>query len=257
MSRRELSRRANLLCLVTGAAALVSGLVILLSFHVGGHAASHPPVLGLGREDWLWLHRLVAALFVATLACHLWLHPRQLPRLVMPPLTRGNGHGPGPRLWQPLLLWLTAITSVAAFTAWLAPSTGGTMAGEARHHWVDLHILTSLPLLPALVLHTARRWRALFPRQRAAASPEPRARLGWHNPLARHTDTPYVHLRTRACQACWNCVAACPSRVVGRVNLPIHKHAHLSRSSDCRGCGRCVSACPTGALSRHTLSGLS
>ena len=67
-------------------------------------------------------------------------------------------------------------------------------------------------------------------------------------PIPRHDSTKYIRLSTTLCKACWMCVQACPNDVIGKVDLPIHKHAHIDQAEKCRGCQKCVRACPNGAI---------
>ena len=69
-----------------------------------------------------------------------------------------------------------------------------------------------------------------------------------HFPTLRHDSTKYIRLNTSLCKACWMCVQACPNDVIGQVDLPIHKHAHIDHAEKCRGCQKCVRACPNGAI---------
>jgi uncharacterized Fe-S center protein len=64
--------------------------------------------------------------------------------------------------------------------------------------------------------------------------------------------TEFVTLDSHACQACWDCVEACSSKVLGKVNLPWHKHAKIRAEADCTGCLKCIKVCATGALMRRT-----
>ena len=71
-----------------------------------------------------------------------------------------------------------------------------------------------------------------------------------------HSKTAYIRLDTRKCKACWKCQEKCSNNVIGRVNLPFHKHAHIVNSSNCTGCLKCVNACESNALttvSAHNL----
>jgi ferredoxin len=70
-----------------------------------------------------------------------------------------------------------------------------------------------------------------------------------HFPSPRHDRTKYIRLSTNLCKACWMCVQACPNDVIGKVDLPIHKHAHIDQAAKCRGCQKCVRACPNRAIS--------
>ena len=61
-------------------------------------------------------------------------------------------------------------------------------------------------------------------------------------------ETRFIRLDTRQCKACWECVNACPRGVLGKVDLPFHKHARVDRAEQCKGCLRCARTCPNGAI---------
>jgi Pyruvate/2-oxoacid:ferredoxin oxidoreductase delta subunit len=64
----------------------------------------------------------------------------------------------------------------------------------------------------------------------------------------KRTETRFVRLDSRRCIACWRCIGKCPEKVIGRINLPWHKHARIKNADNCRGCLKCVNACESGAL---------
>jgi ferredoxin len=64
------------------------------------------------------------------------------------------------------------------------------------------------------------------------------------------TRTAYIQLDTKKCIACWECLAVCKNHVIGRINLPWHKHSRFLNSSDCTGCLKCVNICEPGALTK-------
>jgi 2-oxoglutarate ferredoxin oxidoreductase subunit delta len=64
------------------------------------------------------------------------------------------------------------------------------------------------------------------------------------------THTKFIQLDTGKCSACWNCQSLCKNDVIGRINLPWHKHARFVKSADCTGCLKCVKACDYGALTK-------
>lgn len=66
-----------------------------------------------------------------------------------------------------------------------------------------------------------------------------------------HTATAFVMLDTKKCKACWECQHACPNHVIGRINLPWHKHALFVNSGLCVGCMKCVKVCKAGAMSKR------
>jgi NAD-dependent dihydropyrimidine dehydrogenase PreA subunit len=51
--------------------------------------------------------------------------------------------------------------------------------------------------------------------------------------------------------ACWDCVAACPNEVLGKVDFGrLHRHARITTPDACIGCLKCVRVCEAGALTR-------
>ena len=63
-----------------------------------------------------------------------------------------------------------------------------------------------------------------------------------------HTRTAFIELDRHACQACWECIDACPNGVLSRLDFFIHRHAQVRHAELCKGCARCVRACPNDAL---------
>ena len=70
-----------------------------------------------------------------------------------------------------------------------------------------------------------------------------------------HARTLNVQLNTSKCEACWKCIESCPSQVIGKVDLPWHKHALLINPDFCCGCLNCIKSCPSGAYSKIDKSG--
>ena len=68
------------------------------------------------------------------------------------------------------------------------------------------------------------------------------------NPFVRHTTTAFIRLDTSRCQACWECIAACPNHVIGRTPLKMHLHARIEAAERCKGCKKCVQVCPQKAI---------
>lgn len=64
----------------------------------------------------------------------------------------------------------------------------------------------------------------------------------------KHTKTAFVLLDTKKCGACWKCLEVCTKNVIGRINLPWHKHIRFLNGSACIGCMKCVKICKTGAI---------
>ena len=61
-----------------------------------------------------------------------------------------------------------------------------------------------------------------------------------HFPFPRHLKTRFIELEPALCRACWQCVAICPSGVIGKTDLRFHQHAHIDYSAQCKGCIKCV-----------------
>lgn len=66
-----------------------------------------------------------------------------------------------------------------------------------------------------------------------------------------HTSTAFVLLDTKRCNACWKCFHVCTHNVIGRINLPWHKHSLFINGGSCVGCMKCVKICKTGAISKQ------
>lgn len=64
------------------------------------------------------------------------------------------------------------------------------------------------------------------------------------------TITVFILLNKKKCVACWKCLDVCINNVLGRINLPWHKHILLVNRSACIGCMKCVKICNTGAISK-------
>lgn len=63
-------------------------------------------------------------------------------------------------------------------------------------------------------------------------------------------NTNYIVLDTRKCEACWKCMEICTNNVIGRVNLPWHKHALIIQRDNCTGCSKCIKACDFNAITK-------
>jgi 2-oxoglutarate ferredoxin oxidoreductase subunit delta len=60
--------------------------------------------------------------------------------------------------------------------------------------------------------------------------------------------TEFISINTHLCQACWECVEACPNNVLGKVNILFHKHVRIDQADKCQGCGICVDTCQNQAI---------
>ena len=70
------------------------------------------------------------------------------------------------------------------------------------------------------------------------------------------TRTTFIQLDTKKCKACWEWLTECKNNVIGRINLPWHKHSKFVNSKDCTGCLKCINVCESGALTRASVKKL-
>ena len=59
----------------------------------------------------------------------------------------------------------------------------------------------------------------------------------------------HIQLDTRKCKACWKCLEVCQNEVIGKVDLPWHKHALIIHPDNCTGCLKCSKSCQYHAIS--------
>ena len=70
-------------------------------------------------------------------------------------------------------------------------------------------------------------------------------------PKKKYDSTEYIHINSRLSNACWECIDACPNGIIGRVNIPFHKHARIDNAEACDGCLMCVEICVQNAISAN------
>lgn len=61
--------------------------------------------------------------------------------------------------------------------------------------------------------------------------------------------TPYMHVNSGLCKACWKCMEACPKQVIGKIGFLWHKHIIIQNPENCTGCLKCLKSCPQHAFS--------
>lgn len=176
MAPCALQHRLNLGLLAAAAVTFLTGVVLLVAFHMdaGAFAAS---ALGLPRLFWLDLHRLGSLALAVALAGHLWLDRRPFAAQLRRALRRDDA-GARVELALYLSFWTTTLTGLAA---WLLVSGSAPLAGpvvlerlpHTRHALVDLHFLAGLVALPLAVHHVAHRWRRLWRAPSRSARPAP------------------------------------------------------------------------------------
>lgn len=60
--------------------------------------------------------------------------------------------------------------------------------------------------------------------------------------------TKFIAVNPRHCEACWQCIEACPCQVIGKIKFLIHRHVYIEHPDACIGCKKCVRVCQHGAI---------
>ena len=69
--------------------------------------------------------------------------------------------------------------------------------------------------------------------------------------MSRHNTTEFIYLNGRLCEACWKCIETCPNGVIGKINMPFHKHVRIGNPDRCKGCQECVNVCQQHAINAY------
>jgi len=75
-------------------------------------------------------------------------------------------------------------------------------------------------------------------------------------PFGRRRQTAHIQIKTSVCEACGDCVEACPEGVLRVIGFWGHRHAKVNRPDLCQGCGKCLRACTSGAITARPESKL-
>ncbi len=163
ISKRKLY--VDTVLLVMAPVAWLSGLVLLMGFHVG-LGCFRTEALGLSRMAWQTIHRAGAVGMLGAVALHIATNAKPMLRRSLRVL-RGR---PVRHDTHELALYATTATLIlTGFVAWLVVAgspplwgrfTPGPLAAS-RHAWIDVHHLTAMVALVLSINHIRRRWRAL------------------------------------------------------------------------------------------------
>ncbi len=156
----KMNEWADLSALTGGTIAFITGLVLLTKLHIGTDSLAGA-AFGLNRLTWVNLHRFSAAAVLPAIAVHIFLHWR----VIVTRLLRTLWGLPGKAKAADLVLYLGFVAVILeGFIAWLivpgSPSVHGPVnlnyLAPGRHLCIDLHNISGLSLLPAVVIHVRR-----------------------------------------------------------------------------------------------------
>ena len=153
MVRARINNWVDVVALVSALVVFLTGLALLARFHIGPEGQLRLSALGLSRAIWLHLHQLFAVVMAAVVMLHVQLHWR----VIVVRVKHSYQCLPGKATCCDLALYFgfTAVMS-AAFAAWL-------LLPDVLHHpAIDLHNVSNLILLPAVVIHVRRHLRRLL-----------------------------------------------------------------------------------------------
>ncbi|MEN6607211.1 MAG: DUF4405 domain-containing protein [Bryobacteraceae bacterium] len=167
----------DVLALTAGVVVFATGLILFTRFHVA-EGSFRLYDWGLSRLAWINIHRLAAVLLLGAVMVHVERHWR--PMVVR--MGRAMKRLPGGASRAELVLYAGfAVVSLAALAAWFvvpgSPAVAGpiTLTHQApiRHRWIDIHNLSGLVLLPAVVVHIRRHLRWMLCAGRLARRTSP------------------------------------------------------------------------------------
>jgi hypothetical protein len=153
MVRARINYWVDVVALVSAFLVFPTGLILLARFHIGPDGAQRLSRLGLSRAAWVCLHRSAAIAMTAAVTVHAQLHWR----VIVARVQRAYRRLPGKATYSDLALYFGfAAVTPAAFAAWLV------LPGLLHHPAIDLHNISALILLPAVVTHVRRHLRWLL-----------------------------------------------------------------------------------------------
>ncbi len=71
-----------------------------------------------------------------------------------------------------------------------------------------------------------------------------------------NTHTAFVQLNSYACTGCWECIEACPNKIIDKsflfvADTLIHEQVLMYNASKCTGCMQCMKACSFDAIDSY------
>jgi len=157
----------NNLLLVTGLAMMLSGLVMQIGFHMGGHQMDAPGfqtqtipyeqlraiditkiVCGFNYSDWSTIHKVAIVLLTLLMIYHTYVHWKWYKGVITKHLIGRNRQ-------VIILSVLFILVAVTGLIPWFIDLTGGP--GTLRMHFIEIHDKITLILIVLLILHIIKR----------------------------------------------------------------------------------------------------
>jgi len=153
LGNARINKRVDMIALVAALLIFPTGLVLLTRLHIGPDGQQRLYALGLDRAVWMHLHRWSAVAMTVAVTAHAQMHWR----VICARVRRAGLRLSGNTTRSDLVLYFTvAVATFTAFAAWLV------LPRSLRHLAIDLHHLSSLILLPAVVTHVRPHLRWLL-----------------------------------------------------------------------------------------------
>lgn len=212
--------------LIFGTAAIFTGFTIQIGFHMGSHGkiSLTESVLGLLYVTWSDIHKLSIVVVTILSVIHVTLHWKWYKKTFTKRNLLKN---------QQVLLLSTIflISAILGYIPWMIHLTG--QSEVTRKFYIEIHDKLTLLLTIYLIFHVVKRFKwfikaELFPRHLS--------------------QTPFIMLESKKCQACWQCLDACENEVLDRVSILKHRHAKIGNGANCTGCLQCSAVCEAGAI---------
>ncbi len=214
--------------LIFGAAMIFSGFTIQIGFHMGDHGkiSLTDSVLRLPYITWSDIHKLSIVVVSILSVIHFSLHWKWYKKTFTKRNILKN---------QQVLLLSTIflISAILGYIPWTIDLIGRSEV--TRKFYIEIHDKLTFLLTIYLVFHVVKRFNWFMKAKLFARQP---------------SQTPFIMLESKKCQACWQCLDACENEVLERVSILKHRHANIDSGGNCTGCLQCMAVCEAGAITK-------